>query len=181
MFLKIKSFLFVVYAKFMVKKILNENLNGIFYQDKIWQQLVKDAVDTMFGKEHGLGQITNLASFKEKIPLRQYEDFIPYIEKINQGHQNILWKGIPLYFAKTSGTTAIEKLIPISKESIQHHIIAARNILIFHAAQQNKALFLQGKMIFIQGSPKIENKKGISIGRLSGIVFHHVPAFFHQN
>lgn len=177
----IKSFLFVLYSKWKSKRLLSENLNGIYYQNKIRIHLIQEASHTEFGVEHQFDKIHDYHSFKSKIPLRSYEDFIPYIHKIQKGNENILWKGLPLYLAKTSGTTAKIKYIPISKDAINFHINAARNVLVFHTAQTNTAKFLEGKMIFLQGSPALEYEYKVPTGRLSGIVYHHVPKFFLSN
>jgi hypothetical protein len=97
------------------------------------------------------------------------------------GEENILWKGKPLYFAKTSGTTSGAKYIPLTKESMPFHIEAARNAILSYIHETGKANFVDGKMIFLQGSPILEEKKGIKLGRLSGIVAHFVPKYLQKN
>jgi hypothetical protein len=181
MWLKIKSVVFTAFAQWKVPYLLAENISGEKHQRYWLERLIAEAKNTEFGQEHHFDQIQNYKDFATLVPLRVYEDFIPYIERIKQNKRDVLWKGLPVYFAKTSGTTASAKYIPISRESIGHHITAARNVLLFHAAQQGKADFLQGKMIFLQGSPQLEKIGDIFIGRLSGIVYHHVPKFFLGN
>ena len=114
-------------------------------------------------------------------PLREYEDFKNYIEKIKQGKHNVLWKGLPIYFAKTSGTTSGIKYIPITKDSIANHINTARNALFCYMAQTGNTEFANGKMIFLSGSPELERVGGIPTGRLSGIVNHHIPRYLRAN
>lgn len=181
MWLTIKSFLFTAFAQWKTPVLLAENNAGSKWQQHWLKRLISQAKNTQFGKEHHFDQIHHYRDFATLVPLRFYEDFIPYIERIKEGKRDVLWKGLPVYFAKTSGTTASAKYIPLSHESIGHHIAAARNVLLFHAAQQGKADFLQGKMIFLQGSPQLEKIGDIFIGRLSGIVYHHVPKFFLAN
>ena len=97
------------------------------------------------------------------------------------GESNILWPGKPLYFAKTSGTTSGAKYIPLTKESMPFHVVAARNAILNYIHQTGNAHFVEGKMIFLQGSPVLEQKNGIQLGRLSGIVAHFVPAYLQKN
>src|SRR6185437_11090532 len=117
----------------------------------------------------------------KNVPIRTYEDFKVYIEKLKQGKQNILWKGFPIYFAKTSGTTSGVKYIPITKESIPNHINSARNALLCYMAQTGNSQSANGKMIFLSGSPELERIGGIPTGRLSGIVNHHIPRYLRTN
>lgn len=150
-------------------------------QEALFHSIIKSAENTEFGKEHGFSEIKTYADFVKHVPLRDYEAFKPYIEKIKEGKHNILWKGQPLYLAKTSGTTSGIKYIPITKDSIPNHINTARNALLCYMAQSGNSLFANGKMIFLSGSPELERIGGIPTGRLSGIVNHHVPRYLRSN
>lgn len=150
-------------------------------QDAIFHEILKAAENTEFGKEHGFKEIKTHADFVKNVPVRDYEAMKPYIEKVKEGKHNILWKGLPIYFAKTSGTTSGVKYIPITKESIPNHINSARNALLCYMAQSGNSLFANGKMIFLSGSPELERIGGIPTGRLSGIVNHHVPRYLRSN
>lgn len=114
------------------------------------------------------------------MPLQDYETLKSYIDQIVEGKENVLWPGKPLYFAKTSGTTSGTKYIPISKESMPYHIEAARNALLYYIKNSQNANFVNGKMIFLQGSPELEEKNGIKVGRLSGISAHFVPNYLQK-
>jgi phenylacetate-coenzyme A ligase PaaK-like adenylate-forming protein len=150
-------------------------------QNKVLKNLITRAKNTQFGKTHHFQTIQNYAEYKKNVPLRYYEDFLPYIDQILSGQSDVLWPGKPLYIAKTSGTTAHIKYIPISKESIGNHIRAARNALLSYMAQTRNTHFIKGKMMFLQGSPVLEQKNGLKIGRLSGIVAHHVPFYLQKH
>ncbi len=150
-------------------------------QENILQHLLKSAASTVFGKEHGFAAITNYSEFKAAVPLRDYEAFSSYIEQIKNGKENVLWKGKPIYFAKTSGTTSGAKYIPITKVSIPNHINGARNALLCYMAETGNTGFADGKMIFLSGSPEMERVGGIPTGRLSGIVNHFVPRYLRSN
>jgi hypothetical protein len=98
-----------------------------------------------------------------------------------EGEENVLWRGRPLYFTKTSGTTSGIKYIPISKSSMAYHLKGAKEALLSYISDTKDTSFLKGKTIFIQGSPHLDYIKGIPTGRLSGIVAHHMPWYLKIN
>ncbi len=156
-------------------------LTAVEDQENLFKSLVKSAKNTEFGKDHHFDSIQSYNDFKKQIPVRDYEDIKPYIEKIKEGRHNILWKGKPIYFAKTSGTTSGIKYIPITKDSISNHIDTARDALLCYMAQTGNTSFANGKMIFLSGSPELDRIAGIPTGRLSGIVNHHIPRYLRSN
>ncbi len=156
-------------------------LTAVADQNSIFNTLIKTGAKTEFGKEHNFEKIKTHEDYIKNVPIREYEDFKVYIEKLKQGKQNILWKGFPIYFAKTSGTTSGIKYIPITKDSIPNHINTARDALLCYMAQTGNSQFANGKMIFLSGSPELERVGGIPTGRLSGIVNHHVPRYLRSN
>ena len=133
-------------------------------QDNILKTLVKTGRTTDFGKDAHFEEVNNYSEFKEAVVIRDYEQFRPYIDKIKLGKHNVLWKGKPIYFAKTSGTTSGVKYIPITKDSIPNHINTARNALLCYMAQTGNSAFADGKMIFLSGSPELERVGGIATG-----------------
>lgn len=179
--MKMKSLLAKPFANFIYNKIKKERESAIEDQEKILKDLVKTAKDTAFGKDHDFKGIGNYEDFKTHVPIRDYEQLKLYIEKIKEGKQNILWKGQPIYFAKTSGTTSGIKYIPITSASITNHIDTARNAILCYIAESGNSLIANGKMIFLSGSPELERVGGIATGRLSGIVNHHVPRYLRTN
>ena len=150
-------------------------------QKKVFKNLLKQAENTLFGRDHDFKSIKNYKDFAELVPIRDYEELKPYVDKMVSWEQNILWPGKPLYYAKTSGTTSGAKFIPLTKESMPTHINAARNAILCYIAETGKADFVDGKMIFLQGSPKLDEKNGVKLGRLSGIVAHFVPGYLQKN
>ena len=119
----------------------------------------------------------NYSNFKMQIPIRDYESLKGYVNHIINGEKDVLWPGKPLYFCKTSGTTSGEKYIPISKKSMPNHITAARDAILSYVAETKNTSIVNGKMIFLQGSPKLTKTGDILTGRLSGIVAHHIPVY----
>jgi hypothetical protein len=179
--MKIKSLLAKPFAKFVHKQIKKGMLTAVEDQHMIFQQLIKSASNTDFGKDHGFDKIKSHADFIAQVPIRDYEQFKPYIEKVKSGKHNVLWKGLPIYFAKTSGTTSGVKYIPITKESIPNHINTARNALLCYMAESGNTNFADGKLIFLSGSPELERIGDVPTGRLSGIVNHHIPKYLRSN
>ncbi|MCB0455993.1 MAG: GH3 auxin-responsive promoter family protein, partial [Aequorivita sp.] len=148
---------------------------------KVFKALIAAAKNTTFGKDHDFENIISFEDFAKKVPMRDYEALKPYVDRVVSGEENVLWPGKPLYFAKTSGTTSGAKYIPLTKESMPHHIEAARNAILCYINETGNAAFVDGKMIFLQGSPEMQEKNGIKQGRLSGIVAHYVPAYLQKN
>ena len=179
--MKIKSFLAKPFAGYIYKQIRKGMETADEDQQSIFDQLIKVGAKTEFGKEHDFGQIKTYEDFVKQVPIRDYEQFKPYIERIKQGKHNILWKGQPIYLAKTSGTTSGVKYIPITKDSIDNHIDTARNALLCYMAETGNTKFADGKLIFLSGSPELERIGDIPTGRLSGIVNHHVPKYLRAN
>ena len=179
--INVKSLLAKPFASLVYRQIQKDQKNAIKDQQDILNQLIKIGASTLFGKEHHFDSITNYQSFQKAVPLRDYEQFIPYIDQIKKGTQNVLWKGRPIYFAKTSGTTSGVKYIPITKESISNHINGARNALLAYMSVTGNTQFAGKKMIFLSGSPTLERVGGIPTGRLSGIVNHHIPQYLTSN
>ena len=179
--MSIKSFFAIPFAKLAKKQVLKWANNPHKTQQKVFKDLISNAKHTAFGKDHDFKNINSYADFKKRVKVTDYEGLRPYVDRIVAGEADVLWKGKPLYFAKTSGTTSGAKYIPITKESMPTHIKAARNALLFYIAEKNDASFVNGKMIFLQGSPVLEDKNGIKLGRLSGIVAHYVPQYLLKN
>jgi hypothetical protein len=179
--ISIKSALAKPFAKRVYKKVQKWANNPIQTQKEVFQDLISQASGTEFGKDHDFISINNHEDFVKRVPIRDYEGLKPYVEKVVDGQENILWTGKPIYFAKTSGTTSGSKYIPITKESMPNHVEAARNAILMYVHETGKTQFINGKMIFLQGSPILNEQNGIQLGRLSGIVAHYVPKYLQKN
>ncbi|MGS4345877.1 GH3 auxin-responsive promoter family protein [Myroides odoratus] len=179
--MSIKSFGAKVFASIIHKKTQKWLKNPVETQAKVLANLIEQAKHTAFGQDHAFNTIIDAKSFAQQVPVRDYEGLKPYVDRVVKGEEDVLWKGRPLYFAKTSGTTSGAKYIPLTKESMPYHIEAARNAILAYVHETGIADFVDGKMIFLQGSPILEQKNGINLGRLSGIVAHYVPAYLQKN
>ncbi len=179
--MSIKANLALAFAKRIQKQVYSWADKPYITQDKVFNYLIRNGKNTIFGKEHQFKSIKTYEDFKKQVPINDYEGLKPYIQKIIDGKSDVLWKGKPKYFAKTSGTTSGAKYIPITKASMPTHIKAARNALLFYIVNSKKADFVDGKMIFLQGSPILGVTAGIKTGRLSGIVAHFVPSYLQKN
>ena len=179
--MSVKAFGAKIFAKIVDKQIQKWANNPIQTQEKVFNDLISSAKNTLFGKDHGFENISNYNDFKEKVPVRDYEGLRKYVDKMVAGESDILWPGKPLYYAKTSGTTSGAKYIPITKESMPTHVSSARNAILSYIAETGNADFVNNKMIFLQGSPEMTDKNGVQLGRLSGIVAHYVPKYLQKN
>ena len=179
--MSIKSFAGKLYAQVMVNKLRKVSANPIDHQQKIFHQLIQQASLTSFGKDHKFDTIRSYDDFKKLVPVRDYEALKTYVQRSVDGEADILWPGRTAYFCKTSGTTSGAKYIPISKDSIAHHVDAAKMALLCYVKESGKADFLDGKMIFLQGSPELSDLNGTPLGRLSGITAHWVPSYLQKN
>ena len=176
-----KTIVTILFAR-LVKKRNNKWIsNPLETQAKTFNKLLLKGTNTEFGRDHNFFTIKNYEDFKNQVPIRDYEGLKPYVDKVVKGEKNILWPGQPLYFAKTSGTTSGAKYIPITKESIKTHINSARDALLNYFLKTKNYKPINGKHMFLQGSPKLEKKNGVYIGRLSGISAHYIPKLFLNN
>ncbi len=171
----------LIWAKKHVQKAEDFKKNAEKNQEELLISLVNTAQKTLFGREHDFENIHSVKEFQDRVPVADYEDLKPYIERVKKGQSNILWTETPEYFAKTSGTTSGSKYIPISKEGMPFQIAGAQSALFHYISKKNNADFVNGKMIFLQGSPELEEVFGIKTGRLSGIVAHHIPNYLQKN
>ena len=179
--MSLKSISAKIFAGYIQKKINAWASHPEETQKRVFEQLIRRAQNTHFGKDHNFSKIKTPGDFAKQVPVRDYEELKPYINKVVEGEKDILWPGKPIYFAKTSGTTSGAKYIPLTKESMPTHIDAARNAILCYIADTGKADFVDGKMIFLQGSPELQEKNGIKLGRLSGIAAHYVPRYLQRN
>jgi hypothetical protein len=177
----LKALLAKPFAKYIVYKTKKWVSQPAKSQERVFKNLIETARNTAFGKDHHFEKINTFKEFADLVPVRDYEELKPYVNRVVSGEADVLWKGKPIYFAKTSGTTSGAKYIPITKESMPFHIEAARNAILHYINETGNTNFVDGKMIFLQGSPVLEEKNGVQLGRLSGIVAHYVPQYLQKN
>ncbi|MFY8097710.1 MAG: GH3 auxin-responsive promoter family protein [Flavobacterium sp.] len=179
--MSLKGFAAKIFASYIHQKNQKWIQDPVAVQDQVFKELIQKASTTQFGKDHNFSAIQSHEDFVNQVPIRDYEGLKCYVDQVVKGEENILWPGKPLYFAKTSGTTSGAKYIPLTKESIPYHIEAARNAILSYIHETGNTDFVDGKMIFLQGSPELTEKNGIKLGRLSGIVAHFVPKYLQKN
>ncbi|TLP80742.1 GH3 auxin-responsive promoter family protein [Maribacter sp. ACAM166] len=179
--MSLKTIAAKIFAHRIAKRTEKWVNNPIKTQEKVFRELIKSGRQTKFGNDHSLKTIINHSDFINKVPIRDYEDLKDYISLIVAGEKDILWPGKPVYFAKTSGTTSGAKYIPITEGSIKEQVKASRNAILNYIHETGNANFVTGKMIFLQGSPVLEEKNGVKFGRLSGISAHYVPNYLQKN
>lgn len=179
--MSLKSIAAKLFASIINRQTRKWASQPIASQHKVFKHLISTARQTAFGKAHDFNNIKSFKDYQQKVPVRDYEDLRPFVDRVVAGESDILWPGKPLYYAKTSGTTSGAKYIPITKDSMPEHVKAARNAILSYIHETGKATFVDSKMIFLQGSPEMTDKNGVQLGRLSGIVAHYVPAYLQKN
>jgi len=147
-------------------------------QHELFTRLIDEASLTRFGLEHHFSSIKKVRDFKSAVPIRKYEDFKPYIDKLLEGEQNILWPSRVKWFAKSSGTTDDRsKYIPVSREALEDcHYKGGKDLLALYCHQQPLAKLYNGKTLIVGGSSKINafNDDGYT-GDLSAIIIRNLP------
>jgi len=179
--LGVKSLLIKPYAAFVANRVKQWSVNAVACQENIMQQLITVGEHTVFGTHHQLEKVRNYNDFKNAVPLRDYEQLKSYIDRVVKGEHDILWKGKPKYLAKTSGTTSGVKFIPITTDSVGNHFYSAQAAIMLFMQEQHDTSIMDGKLIFLSGSPELEEKAGIKVGRLSGIVNYEIPAYLKRS
>ncbi|WP_108245616.1 GH3 family domain-containing protein [Muricauda brasiliensis] len=179
--MSLKAFAAKIFANRIAKKTEKWVNQPVKTQQKVFNNLITQGKGTLFGKDHQFATITSHQDFVERVPIRDYEELKGYVQQIIDGKEDVLWPGKPIYFAKTSGTTSGAKYIPITKPSIKNQVEASRNAILNYIYETGNADFVDGRMIFLQGSPELEEKNGIKLGRLSGISAHYVPNYLQKN
>ena len=177
----IRSFFAKPLAAYVAAQTRKWSAQPGLHQNQILQANLKKAANTVFGRDHGFADIQSYTDFKKQVKVQDYEGLKPYIDQVVEGKPNIVWPGLPAYFAKTSGTTSGTKYIPISEESKYTHFTSARNATLSYVHETGKADFLDGNLIFLSGSPELDVVNGIKTGRLSGISNHLVPGYLRTN
>jgi hypothetical protein len=179
--MSVKSLAARIFAAIVDRRTIKWSRSPVQSQQQVFHDLIKMAGGTAFAKAHSFSNIKTHQDFVRQVSIRDYEQLKPYVDRVVDGESDVMWPGKPLYFAKTSGTTSGAKYIPLTKESMPQHVKAARNAILSYIHETGNAGFVDGKMIFLQGSPEMEVKNGIGLGRLSGIVAHYVPNYLQRN
>lgn len=156
--------------------------NPLDAQREVLQDLVTSAQYTEFGRKYDFSNLFNVRDFKQAVPLQEYDDIKPYIERIMQGEQNLLWNTPIYWFAKSSGTTSDKsKFIPVSEESLQDgHYKASKDVLsLYYQAYPDSGL-LTGKGLVIGGSHSINPvNQDAQYGDLSAVLMQNSPFWGH--
>lgn len=147
-------------------------------QREVLQDLVTSAQYTEFGKKYSFSSLFNLRAFKKAVPIHEYDDIKPYITRIMNGEQNILWNTPVSWFAKSSGTTSDKsKFIPVTDESLQDcHFKAAKDVLTLYYCFNPDSDLLTGKGLVIGGSHTIHQmNEEVHYGDLSAVLLQNTP------
>lgn len=168
------------YFRQRYEDLQQQTLRAIEDQQELLDYLLEMGSETEYGEAHGFKNIRNYEGFRKQVPIVDYEDLKPWIERTLKGEQRLLWPGEITWFAKSSGTTSNSaKYIPISYECLEEtHFRGGRDMVTLHCAQNPDTNAFQGKALIIGGSYKTntENPKSFS-GDLSAVLWAHLPAW----
>ncbi len=151
-------------------------------QRNVLQHLVTQAQYTEFGRKYGFSRLFTVKDFKKNVPIHEYSDLKPYIERMMKGEENILWNTPINWFAKSSGTTSDKsKFIPISDESLKDiHFKASKDVLTNYYKNFPDSDLLTGKSLVVGGSHQVSNlQDDIQYGDLSAVLMQNTPFWGH--
>ncbi len=148
-------------------------------QSEWLKKLLSTAKYTEFGKQYGFENIDSYETFRERVPIHTYDHIKPYVDRLRQGEQNILWPTPIKWFAKSSGTTAAKsKYIPVSKQSLEEcHFKGGKDMLSIYINNYPESKIFDGKSIAMGGSHQITDVKSEQYydGDLSAIIIENLP------
>lgn len=159
-------------------RIENWSNHPVAAQREVLQELVTAAQYTEFGRKYNFSKLFTLKEFKKRVPIHEYDDIKPYILRMMNGEQNILWNTPIKWFAKSSGTTSDKsKFIPISDESLQdNHYKASKDLLSTYYKNFPSSDLLTGKGLVVGGSHQInQHNEDIQYGDLSAVLMQNSP------
>lgn len=176
--MKIISQIISKVARLRAPQIKNWTDNPIATQREVLQDLITSAQYTAFGKKYNFSKLFTVKEFKKRVPIHEYQDLLPYINRMLRGEQNVLWNSPIYWFAKSSGTTSEKsKFIPVSDESLQdNHFKASKDVLTNYYKNFPDSNLLTGKGLVVGGSHQISNlSDDIRFGDLSAVLMQNSP------
>ncbi len=147
-------------------------------QQDTFNQLIAKGKNTVWGKKYNFDSISSIEDFQKQVPLQTYEDVKPYVDRLRDGEQDLLWPGEIKWFAKSSGTTNDKsKFIPVSKDSLEKcHFKGGKDVLAIYTNNYPESKIFKGKGLTLGGSHKIDNYSNQSYyGDLSAILIENLP------
>jgi len=165
-------------ARLRLWRIQNWINHPVASQRETLQNLVTSAQYTDFGKKHHFSNLFTVKEFKQNVPIHEYDDIRPYIQRMMDGEENILWNTPVKWFAKSSGTTSDKsKFIPISDESlVDNHFQASKDVLTTYYKNFPASDLLTGKSLIVGGSHQVSRiNDDIQCGDLSAVLMQNTP------
>lgn len=165
-------------ARLRYKQIHNWINHPAAAQRHVLQSLISDAQYTAFGKKYAFAKLFTIKEFKERVPLHEYDDMRPYIDRMMEGEENVLWNTPITWFAKSSGTSNDRsKFIPVSEESLkENHFKASKDVLTNYYKNFPSSNLLTGKSLVVGGSHQISRlSEDVQCGDLSAVLMQNSP------
>jgi hypothetical protein len=146
-------------------------------QRAVLAEIVAVAADTVFGREHGLGQVRSYEEFRSKVPVRDYEGHRPYVDRHAKGEAGVLFPGKPLMYTRTSGTTALPKLIPISPYNFERTIKNRGKLWLYGLSRHFPGIYSGQDFTVVSPAVEGHTEDGTAFGSLSGLIYKNIPEF----
>ena len=161
-----------------LRKIDAYRNNPWIAQQRVFKRLLNAGCNTFFGQKYQFDKIQHIDDFQQRVPIHEYDDLVPYINRMLQGEQNVLWSSPVRWFAKSSGTTAGKsKFIPVSREVLHRcHYQGPKDLINVYLHNYPKAKLLDGKTLTLGGSHQSEERAAhIRYGDLSAVMIQNSP------
>ena len=168
-------------ASWFLKKRIHQMELFMKYPHEVQNELLKNllikAKNTEFGKRYNFSGINSYETFRQRVPIRNYEDYEASIERSRKGETNIFWPTPIKWFAKSSGTTSAKsKFIPVSQDSLEDcHYAAGKDLLCIYLNNNPQSQLFTGKSLRLGGSKELYQENGTSYGDLSAILIDNMP------
>jgi hypothetical protein len=169
-------------ARMRLWRVKNWTNHPVESQREVLQDLVTTAQYTAFGKKYNFSSLFSVKDFKASVPIHEYEDLQPFIQRMLNGEENVLWNTPIHWFAKSSGTSNNKsKFIPVSEESLQeNHFKASKDVLTNYYNNFPSSDLLTGKSLVVGGSHQLNHlNEEIQYGDLSAVLMQNTPFWGH--
>lgn len=167
-------------ARHVKRKLARWRTDPVGEQEQTFARILAQSENTAFARDHALTRNTSLAEFQARIPIRQYEDYQPYLDRIYAGENNVLWRGKPKYLTMSSGTTSGQKYIPLYEDLFQAHIQCALFAGFNYCVESESFAVMHGKVFYLTGLNNFSTKHGMRFGHLGALAASRRPFFLQS-
>ena len=177
---KMVNFLITLVGKKRLKQIRKTTFDPKKHQMDFLFKMISEGKNTKFGKEHNFNEIKNYKDFCKNVPIRDYDAYVKYIDMLKKGEADVLFKGKPILYNTSSGTTGSPKLVPIS-EKFYKQLTAFNKYWMYSILEKNETVFSGKSLSSIGKAVEDYTEDGVPIGSISGSSFQTVPSILKKD